>query len=243
MLDGRVAGLERLLKTEVGRFALRQRVDELAELRPPPARAQQVMGERPRLSVKEALLVGLDVKRRSLIDRQQGFEGYQLTFTQQPRVTRDGCAEPAILPGAGYFKRAEIFGQSLADPSWKRGWKRGRRSDAKSRREGAAARQRVDVFVKDDRIRIAAAPPGGQRDVRHIAARLKMPCHVGRFALVERLERPVLRIVFEDNDGDRDRRVYDRRREDQRVDLREGLAELLQAHPYVANLFFTLLAD
>src|SRR5262245_31370290 len=175
LFDGRVAGLKRALETEVGWFALRQRVDEQAELRPPPARAQQVMGERPRLGVKEALLVGIDVKRRSLIDRQQGFERYQPTFTQQPRVTRDGRAEPAILPGAGHFKRAEIFGQPLADPSRKRGWKRGRRSDARSRGERASARQRVDVFVKDDRIRIAAAPPGGQRDVCHIAARLKMP--------------------------------------------------------------------
>src|SRR5262245_44304543 len=137
------------------------------------------MGERPRLGVKEALLVGLDVKRRSLIDRQQGFEGYQLTGAEQPRVTRDGCPEPAILTSAGHFKRAEIFGQSLADPSrksgWKRGRKRGRKSHARSSAESAAARQRVDVFVKDDRIRIAAAAAGGQRDVCHIATRLKMP--------------------------------------------------------------------
>src|SRR5262245_12000407 len=58
LLNGRVAGLERLLETEVGRFALRQRVDELAELKPPSARTQQVMGQGPRLGVKEALLVG-----------------------------------------------------------------------------------------------------------------------------------------------------------------------------------------
>src|SRR5262252_7463235 len=60
---------------------------------------------------------------------------------------------------------------------------------------------------------------------------------------MERLERPVGRIVFEDDDGDRDRRVDGRRREDLRGDLREGLAKLLQAHPHVANLFFTRVAD
>src|SRR5215475_12328702 len=136
LLDGRIAGLERLPEAEVGRFALRQRVDELAELKPPSARAQQVMGERPRLGVKEALLFSLDVKRRSLIDRQQGFEGYQLTGSEQPRVTRDGCPQPAILPSAGHFKRAEVFGQSLAGPGWKRG--------AERRGERAAARQRMD---------------------------------------------------------------------------------------------------
>src|SRR5262245_46526210 len=167
LFDGRVAGLKRALETEVGWFALRQRVDELSELRPPSARAQQVMGERPRLGVKEALLVGLDVKLRSLIDRQQGFERYQRALAEQPRVTRDGRAEPALLPPAGHFKRAEVFSQSLAGPGWKCG--------AERRGERTAARQRMDVFVKDDRIGIGAAPPGGERDVSHIAARLKMP--------------------------------------------------------------------
>src|SRR5262245_56790003 len=119
LFDGRVIGLERLPETEVGRFALGQRVDELAELRPPSARAQQVMRKRPRLGVKEAFLVGLDVKRRGLIDRQQGFEWYQRTPAQQPRVALDGGAEPAPFSPIGHFKSAEIFGQSLADPGWK----------------------------------------------------------------------------------------------------------------------------
>src|SRR5215813_3347053 len=72
LLDGSVIGLKSLLKAFVHRFAPRQGVDVLAELRPPPAGPEEAMGERPRLGIKQILLVALDVKRRSLIDRQQG---------------------------------------------------------------------------------------------------------------------------------------------------------------------------
>src|SRR5262249_27152471 len=165
-----------------------------------------------------------EVIGRSLINRQQSFERDQRTLAQQLHVTRDGGAEPSLLSPTDHFKSAEIFGEPLVEPGWK----------GVAQRYGAAARQRMYKFVKDDRIRTGLASSGGQRDVGGVTTRLKMSRDFGRFPLIERLERLIRQVVFEDDDGDRDRRVDSRRREDLREDLREGFAELLQAHPCVA---------
>ncbi|MCG3164124.1 MAG: hypothetical protein JMDDDDMK_05607 [Acidobacteria bacterium] len=193
LLDRREIGLKRLGEAFVSGFALRQIVDELVKLGATFAAVQQVMSQRPRLGVKKILLVGLVVIRRVVINGEESLQRQRRLLAQKSDAACDLFAQPDLPPIAGQFKRAEVFGYAFAQPNRQRN----------PRRMRAAADQRVDVFVKDDRIRIGVAVPRSHRDVGRVAARLKITRQVGGLALVKRFERPVRRIVFKHDDRDR----------------------------------------
>src|SRR5689334_6059371 len=98
------------------------------------------MNERPRLAVKDPLLVSFVVVRRVSADRKECFQRQHFHLTQQVKVTEFWCADEYVT--ARELQRFVKFGESFIEPE--------------RRVRNVVFDVQVNIFVKRSRGRITA---------------------------------------------------------------------------------------